>query len=165
MYNSQIKPEKTSKNTSRFVAYSILLGTFLGVVLGNIYGHEIYLILISNVISMLIGYFLGKAKDKKVNEQVQKLSYAVDKSVYDKNSNSYKVFIVDRKQNEKIINLAAKHYKNLDLKKGELVYLDSKGKISPVYSHTKANKNKSFLDLANEYKGLKNENKNDEIKK
>lgn len=161
MYNSQLSPQKTNKNTSRFLGYAIIFGTFFGVILGNINKYQVLSIVSSIIIFMIFAYFFGKNEDKKINNQLDKIAYAIKKSSYNKEKNLVEVTIVDKRDREKIINLDKKTYQKMQLKKYELVYLKENGKVTPAYSHTKEKKHKSLLDIVNEYQKLKEEdNKN-----
>ncbi|MDD7306724.1 MAG: hypothetical protein PUG67_09055 [Peptoniphilaceae bacterium] len=157
MYNSQLNPQKTSKNTSRYLGYGLLIGTVFGVLVGKYFKYQVIAIVVSIVVSMTILYFLGKKKDKKVNEQLKNLAYAVKTSSYIKERDIYKLVIVDKKGNEKTLPIKKDKYKKLNLTKYELVYLKENGQITPAYSHTKEVKHKSILDIANDYKKIKEE--------
>lgn len=143
MYKSQSNPAKTSKNTSRYLAYAIVFGTFTGVLIASRYGHQVLSIIISIGFSMLVAYFFGKKKDKEVNEQLEKFAYAVKKSSYDKDHDLYIISIIDKEDREKTVKMKAKNYREMKLKKTELVYLKKNGQITPAYSHSKGRKAKS----------------------
>src|SRR5699024_1772034 len=111
MYNSQLNPPQTTKNTTRFAGYGIVFGTFFGVLFGNYNNRQVLSITIGIIICMGLGFILGKIKDKEINKQLESHAYAIKKSTYNANNKTYKLTIVDKKGNEKIVSLEPKKYK------------------------------------------------------
>lgn len=164
MYNSQLNPAKTTKNEERYLAYAIVFGTFIVVILGNLYENQVVAIIISIILCMVIGYFLGKKKDKEVNDQLENFAYAVKESSYKKDKDRYRLTIVDKKDREKVIEIKADKYRDMELKKAELVFLKKNGQITPAYNHARKKKHKSAMDATNGYKKVKDEREKNKSK-
>lgn len=165
MYNNQKNPPITNKFTTRSLGYGIVFGTVFGVLLGAKTSYQIAWIIGAIVFCMLIGYFLGKKIDQDVNEQLRNFAYAVKSSSYNKDKDSYEVTIVDKKDQEKTIEVNAKAYKEMSLKKYDLVYLKKNGKITPAFSKTREKNQSKMEDMAKGYETFKDVRKERKNKK
>ena len=124
--------KKTNKYTSLYMS--------TGMALGLVFGMPTYGVMFDNIgigmclgisIGMCLGMGVGKAKDKKINKQLEEFGYTV--KAINKTEDGYDVIVSDKSGGESVVPIGEKRQRTENFQPGDFVYLAS-GSIEQAYT-------------------------------